>query len=97
MSRRNTLAAFMTVSSGFLVVLAVLQFVMNVHSFPVLVLSLTMLGKFTAAGARASARTVSGESYPTSVRNMGVGIVWTTPAILGILTPQVAYLGSSKY
>jgi hypothetical protein len=86
----------MTMTAVVLVAIAVILLVIDVSELSMLILVLCMLGKFSAAGARASSRTVSGESFPTSVRNMGVGIVWLAPGFTAALTPLLAYLGSRK-
>jgi len=85
----------MTSAATTLVTLAVIQLIVDVTDKPVLVLTLSLLGKFAAAGARASLRTLTGESFPTAVRNTGFGIVGSTSSLIGLLAPQIAFLGSS--
>ncbi len=49
------------------------------------------------ACTKASLRLLSGESYPTSVRTMGLGLGDMGANSAGLLTPQAAYLGSRMY
>lgn len=54
------------------------------------------MGQLGMAAARSAARLLSGESFPTAVRTMGMGIGGITSNIAGIITPQLAYLGSTR-
>ena len=85
----------MTFAAIFLCVIAVLQTVLpDFHNQTYLMATLCFLGKFGTAVARPLARTLTGESYPTAVRTMGVGIACCPSYIAGALAPPLAFLGS---
>ncbi|XP_021957175.1 organic cation transporter protein [Folsomia candida] len=92
--RRKALFASMTFCAVFLVALAItLVFVEHSNIPNAAIVSLCLLGQFGMAAARSAARLISGESFPTAVRTMGMGIGGITANMAGILTPQLAYLG----
>lgn len=93
-SRKKSLAGFMTGAAVFLCALAILQLFLDLSQEPTIVLALCLTGKLFAAAARASARTLTGESFPTSIRNMGFGMVGVSASLVGLVAPQLAYLGS---
>jgi len=97
MGRRKALFASMSFCALFLVILAICEIILDHEDIPIAVLSLCLLGQFGMASARSAARLLSGESFPTAVRTMGMGIGGITANIAGIMTPQLAYLGSSKF
>jgi hypothetical protein len=77
-----------------LVSLAALDFAYGVLLGPMTVAMLCLLGKIGVAGARSSARLLTGESFPTPIRTMGYGITGVTAGIGGIIAPQIVYFGS---
>jgi hypothetical protein len=85
----------MTSCSIILVSLAIVQLVMDVTDKATLVLTMCLLGKYSAAASRASMRTLTGESFPTAVRNTGFGFVGFAGAGIGLVAPQIAFLGAS--
>ncbi|XP_035713355.1 solute carrier family 22 member 21 isoform X2 [Folsomia candida] len=98
LNRRNLVALFMSGSALFLISLAILtifkdDFVIDISN---ITQSLLLLAKFCSAGSRSSIRLFTGESFPTPVRNMGYGIVGVAASCVGLLAPQLAYLGSTS-
>jgi len=91
--RRKSLIAFMTIAAIFLVVLALLDLLYGVTLSAVTVTTMCLIGKFGVAGARSSARILTGESFPTPIRTMGYGITGVLAGIGGIVSPQIAYFG----
>lgn len=93
--RRKAVLFGMSLSAIFLVSLAVCFLTMDeVNS--TLILVGCFVGLFGLALTRAAARLLSGESFPTAVRTMGLGMGGLGANVAGLVTPQVAYLGSSK-
>lgn len=86
----------MGLSAVFLVALAITFIVMKEVNTAWILCACT-IGLFGLACTRGSARLLSGETFPTSVRVMGLGIGSLGANLAGLITPQVAYLGSSKF
>ena len=86
----------MSLGALFLVILAILQLTLDVTQFPTLVLTIALMGKFGAALARPSTRALSGESFPTAVRGMALGLCGVSSSIGGVISSQLAYIGGSK-
>lgn len=86
----------MSLSAVFLVNLAVCFLTLDTVS-PTIILVGCFVGLFGMACTKASLRLLSGESYPTSVRTMGLGLGDLGANSAGLLTPQVVYLGSRMY
>lgn len=61
-----------------------------------LIMSVCFIGTFGLACTRASVRLLSGETFPTAVRTMGLGVGGLGANVAGLITPQAAYLGTSK-
>ncbi|CAG7832469.1 unnamed protein product [Allacma fusca] len=93
--RRQALVSFMTLAAIFLVSIAILQLTADLSGKEYVVAILCLIGKFGTAGARTSARTLTGESFPTSVRTMGLGIAGVTGSIGAAVSPQLAYIGTN--
>jgi hypothetical protein len=86
----------MTLGAVFLVNLAGLELIYGNEVNPTLIAVLCLFGKLGTAGARSSARILTGESFPTSVRSMGYGITGVMAGVGGILSPLLVFLGSES-
>jgi hypothetical protein len=84
----------MSLGAFFMVVIAVLQLTLDASKFPTLILIMALLGKFGTAVARSATRALSGESFPTSIRAMGAGLCGISASIGGVISSQLAYLGT---
>lgn len=91
----------MIISAMFYVLLAILLLIMPDTiiggSYAFLIGVFCLLGKIGLAGSRSSVRTLTGESYPTSARTLGIGISGIFGSCGAALAPQLAYLGTSMY
>ena len=85
----------MTSCAASLALIAVLQLVIEFSLYPTLLTVLCCLGRYSIAAARSLARTVTGESYPTDLRTMGIAVASSSSAIAGALSAQVVYFGST--
>ncbi|CAG7726495.1 unnamed protein product [Allacma fusca] len=92
--RRKSMVAFMTLVAFFLVGIAIVQLTLDRAESGVIIAALCFLAKYGTAGARSAARTLTGESYPTAIRVMGIGFSGGTASLGGALAPQLAYLGT---
>ncbi|CAG7724543.1 unnamed protein product, partial [Allacma fusca] len=92
--RRKTLVGFMTLSAVFLVSIGILQVCYHGRNAAQIVAILCLCGKYGATGAKMPTRLLTGESYPTAIRTMGIGVASITASLGGALAPQMAYLGS---
>ena len=78
----------------FLVSLACLNHIYGAELGPVTVATLCLLGKLGVAGARSSARLLTGETFATPIRTMGYGITGVAAGVGGIIAPQIVFFGS---
>ncbi|ODN00544.1 Organic cation transporter 1 [Orchesella cincta] len=90
--RRKAVLCGMVLSAVFLVALAICFLTISVGSY--LILIVCFVGLLGMSCTRAATRLLSGESFPTAVRTMGLGVGGLGANIAGVVTPQVAYLGS---
>ena len=73
-----------------------IQLIIDFYLYPTLLTILCCLGRYySIAAARSLARTVTGESYPTDVRTMGIAVASSPSAIAGALSVQVVYFGAT--
>lgn len=94
LGRRRALFVSMTFCAIFLVTIAILQLVIDFTFYPTLLAVLCCLGRYGIAASRSLARTLTGESYPTAIRSMGIAFSGSPAGIAGALSSQVVYLGS---
>lgn len=94
--RRRAVLYGMTLSAAFLVGLAICFITLKTVS-PTIILIGCFVGLFGLSCTRAALRLLSGESFPTAVRTMGLGMGGLGANTAGLLTPQSAYLGSRMY
>ena len=97
LGRRRSLALFMTAAAIFFVSLALFDVFESLENHELVLICLCLLGKLWVSGARGCVRTITGESYPTSIRGMGACICGVSNGIGAALAPQLAFLGSRKY
>ena len=90
------MALFMTWAAVFLVGLALLDIMAGLATYPTLLLVFCLVGKFGVSVVRGCARTLTGESYPTSCRSMGSGLCGIAASLGAMMAPQLAFLGSCK-
>ncbi|CAG7716370.1 unnamed protein product [Allacma fusca] len=74
LSRRKSLVALMSLSAVFLVAMAILQITLEMSNYKYILAILCFLGKLSIGGARCVLRVFSGESFPTAIRSMGLGL-----------------------
>lgn len=91
--RRKAVLFGFTLSASFFVALAICFLSMETVSSTLILIS-CFVGLYGMACTRASVRLLSGESFPTAVRTMGLGLGGLGANVAGVVTPQVAYLGS---
>ncbi|CAG7822127.1 unnamed protein product [Allacma fusca] len=96
LSRRKSLVALMSLSAVFLVAMAILQITLEMSNYKYILAILCFLGKLSIGGARCVLRVFSGESFPTAIRSMGLGVSSGAISFGGMLAPQLAYLGDSS-
>ncbi|CAG7821166.1 unnamed protein product [Allacma fusca] len=92
--RRKALVTFMTITAIFLVAIAILLLTVGLEGHDSLRASLYFIGKFGTAGARSACRTLTGESFPTAVRTMGIAMASITASLGAAVSPQLAYIGA---
>ncbi|CAL8116537.1 unnamed protein product [Orchesella dallaii] len=90
--RRKTVLFGMALSAVFLVALAICFLTIFVEFY--LILIVCFVGLLGMSCTRAATRLLSGESFPTAVRTMGLGVGSLGSNVAGVVTPQVAFLGS---
>jgi hypothetical protein len=88
----------MTFCAFFLVVQAICVIFFETSSplLAICTIVFCLLSQLGLSSARASARLLSGESFPTAVRTMGLGMGGVSATFAGVLTPQLSYIGSRK-
>ncbi|XP_021946577.2 organic cation transporter-like protein [Folsomia candida] len=96
LGRRRTLFASMTFCALFLVALALCEIFVEASDPSLILITVIfcLLSQLGMACARSAARLLSGESFPTSVRTMGLGMGGIAANVAGVVTPQLVYLGS---
>ena len=85
------MSIFLTLAgSGIALLLTgILQLCTKMEDHELIMIALYILGKFGTSVARSSVRTLTGESYPTAVRTMGVGVASITACLGGFLGTEV--------
>ncbi|ESO93451.1 hypothetical protein LOTGIDRAFT_147574, partial [Lottia gigantea] len=95
--RRKTVAMLMIIAGIFCLSILVVDLLEKSETMPVLILVLAMIGKSGIAGGWAAVQVFSAETFPTVVRNLGVGACSTFARIGGIVAPQLVFLVSFIY
>lgn len=96
MGRKISLFASMTFGAVFMVITAISFLAMGVNVPGELVLVLCLLSLFGMSATRSTSKLLTGESFPTNLRAMSFGISGIAITLGGVLSPQLAFLGSSK-
>ena len=84
----------MTLTAIFLVVIAILQLVIDLHNYGTLLMVLCVLARYGTAASRSVTRTFTAESFPTGIRTKAVGLAKTPGSVAGALSAQLVLLGS---
>ncbi|XP_050402198.1 organic cation transporter protein isoform X1 [Patella vulgata] len=92
--RRKTIAILMLIAGTFCVSILIVDVLGKLEEWPALTLTLAMIGKSGIAGGWAAVQVFSAETFPTVVRNLGIGACSTFARIGGIVAPQLVYLGN---
>ncbi|CAG7727847.1 unnamed protein product, partial [Allacma fusca] len=92
LGRRRSLVVFMTLAAVALVAVPVIQLILDVNNpgLGLAIAGLCFLAKYGSAGARCAGRTLTGESYPTAIRTMGLAFSGSTSPLAAIVAPQMA-------
>ncbi|OXA60960.1 solute carrier family 22 member 13 [Folsomia candida] len=95
MGRKISLFASMTFGAVFMVITAISFLAMGVNVPGELVLVLCLLSLFGMSATRSTSKLLTGESFPTNLRAMSFGISGIAITLGGVLSPQLAFLGSN--
>ncbi|XP_055893424.1 organic cation transporter protein-like [Biomphalaria glabrata] len=95
LGRRITVFLLMLLSGLACVAVLVIDIAGQGESMPGLTISMAMFGKSCISGAWAAVQILSAETFPTVIRNIGIGACSMAARIGGIVAPQFGFLGKT--
>ncbi|KAK7469872.1 hypothetical protein BaRGS_00036092 [Batillaria attramentaria] len=96
LGRRKTVALLMLLAGLFTFSILIIDLTGNLQNLNTLVVVFAMVGKFGISGGWAATQVFSAETFPTVVRNIGVGACSMAARIGGIVAPQLVLLGKEN-
>ncbi|KAH9513363.1 hypothetical protein Btru_034737 [Bulinus truncatus] len=96
LGRRKTVFLLMLLSGLACFAVLIIDLTGNLKTLPELTVSMAMFGKSCITGAWAAVQILSAETFPTVIRNIGIGACSMAARIGGIVAPQFGFLGQSS-